>query len=314
VRDHAIKRRKGQAPPRYEARLLRKDGTVRHGEFSVQAITYQGEYAAIGSIRDVTERKEAEDALRVAKEEAEEMNRLKSAFLANMSHEIRTPLTSIIGFTEVLSEEDLGEGNRFIELIRRGGERLLDTLNSVLDLSQLEAGSMRLTPAPLDVAEEVRETVDLFKPRAAKHDVDLAVDVPDRPLPAELDGAGLRRILSNLLSNATKFTEPGDQITVRITPKDDAFTLEVEDTGVGIDTEFLPHLFDAFQQESTGAARAYEGSGLGLAITHQLTELMGGSIDVESTKGEGTCFTVRLPRQMESVGAASGRTLGSSGA
>ena len=314
VREHAIKRRKGQAPPRYEARLVRKDGTVRYGEFSVQAITYQGEYAAIGSIRDVTERKATEDALRAAKEEAEEMNRLKSAFLANMSHEIRTPLTSIIGFTEVLGEEDLGEVSRFIELIRRGGERLLDTLNSVLDLSQLEAGSMRLTPAPLDVTEEVRETVDLFKPRAAKHDVNLVVDAPERPLPAELDGAGLRRILSNLLSNATKFTEPGDQIIVRVTPEDNAFTLDVEDTGVGIDAEFLPHLFDAFQQESTGAARAYEGSGLGLAITHQLTDLMGGTIDVQSTKGEGTCFSVRLPWQMEPVGAASGRTLGSSGA
>lgn len=299
VREYARQRREGEAPNRYEARLMRPDGTVRHGEFSVQAITYQGEYAAIGSIRDITERKEAEEMLRAAKEEAEEMNRLKSAFLANMSHEIRTPLTSIIGFTEVLDRQDLGQGDRFIELIRRGGERLLETLNSVLDLSQLEAGSMQLSPALIDVIDEVRDTADLFRPRAAKQDVDLQLDVPEAPLQARLDSAALRRILNNLLSNAIKFTEPGDTITTRITPGDETFQLEVEDTGVGIDAEFIPHLFDAFRQESVGDARAYEGSGLGLTITHQLTEMMGGSIDVESAKGEGTRFTVTLPRQMD---------------
>ena len=246
----------------------------------------------------VLERIDREDALRAARDEAEEMNRLKSAFLANMSHEIRTPLTSIIGFSEVLGDQDLGEASKFADLIRSGGQRLLETLNSVLDLSQLEAGSMRMTPKDIDVTHEVQAALDFFAPRARTDNIDLQLHTPDTPVEAHLDGAAVRRILSNLLGNAVKFTPAGGRIDVRLHAAPEHLVLEVEDTGVGIDKDFLPHLFDAFRQESTGNARAFEGSGLGLAITQQLVHLMGGDIDVTTEKGAGTCFTVQLPYRL----------------
>ena len=247
----------------------------------------------------VLERIEREDALREARDQAEEMNRLKSAFLANMSHEIRTPLTSIIGFAEVLAEQDLGEARRFTDLIRSGGQRLLETLNSVLDLSQLEAGSMRLTPRPIDVGHTVRSAADLFTPKAEKKGIVLRTDMPKDPVAATLDEAALHRILNNLLSNAVKFTGEGGRIDVRLDPQPTHLVLEIEDTGIGIDADFVDHLFEAFQQESSGDARAFEGSGLGLTITHRLVNLMGGDIAVATEKGEGTRFTVRLPYRIE---------------
>ena len=246
----------------------------------------------------VIERVDREDALRTARDEAEEMNRLKSAFLANMSHEIRTPLTSIIGFSEVLGEQELGEASKFAHLIQRGGQRLLDTLNSVLDLSQLEAGSMRLAPKEINVTYEVKSAGSFFMPRAEQEDIDLRVHLPSDPVEAHLDATATQRILNNLLSNAVKFTPPGGRIDLRLEATPDHAILEVEDTGVGMDEDFLPHLFDAFRQESTGDARAFEGSGLGLAITQQLVDLMGGTIDVATEKGGGTRFTVRLPRRV----------------
>ena len=247
----------------------------------------------------VLRRIEREDALREARDEAEEMNRLKSAFLANMSHEIRTPLTSIIGFAEVLGEQDLGSASTFTDLIRSSGQRLLDTLNSVLDLSQLEAGSMRLTPESTDVVRTVQVAVDLFTSKTHEKNITLQSDLPEAPVEATLDEAALHRILTNLLSNAVKFTGEGGRIDVRLDPQPTHLVLEIEDTGIGIDEGFVDQLFDAFQQESSGDARAFEGSGLGLTITHRLVELMGGAITVATEKGRGTQFTVRLPYRIE---------------
>jgi signal transduction histidine kinase len=280
---------------------IRSHGTISVGSLHVGAID-EFDLKLIEILArnadGVIERINREDALRAARDEAEEMNRLKSAFLANMSHEIRTPLTSIIGFSEVLGEQDLGEASRFAHLIQRGGQRLLDTLNSVLDLSQLEAGSMQLAPKDINVGQEVEGAASFFTPRAEKDDVALHVHLPSDPVEAHLDASAVQRILNNLLGNAVKFTPAGGRIDVRLRAPADYVVIEVDDTGVGIDQDFLPHLFDAFQQESTGNARTFEGSGLGLAITHQLVQLMGGTIDVTTGKGEGTCFTVRLPRHL----------------
>jgi signal transduction histidine kinase len=137
--------------------------------------------------------------------------------------------------------------------------------------------------------------VSFFKPRAEEQGIDLRVHLPDEPVEAHLDAAAVQRILNNLLSNAVKFTPAGGRIDVRLKTPTDHLVLEVEDTGVGMDADFLPHVFDAFRQESTGNARAFEGSGLGLAITHQLVQLMGGTINVATEKGVGTRFTVVLP-------------------
>ncbi|PEN14834.1 hypothetical protein CRI94_00620 [Longibacter salinarum] len=245
----------------------------------------------------VYQRIERETSLLAARDEAEEMNRLKSAFLANMSHEIRTPLTSIIGFAELLQERDLDETtDHFLSLMHKSGNRLLNTLNSVLDLSQLEAGLFDLQFASIDLRPAIRGVVESFSANVLKADIDLSVEMASSPVMAYADESAFRRIVMNLVSNAIKFTEPGGSVIIRVRDAGPCAQLQVRDTGIGIDDDFMSDLFEAFTQESSGTARAFEGSGLGLTITSQLVELMDGSIDVDSTKGEGTTFTVTLPR------------------
>ncbi|HKL88095.1 MAG TPA: ATP-binding protein, partial [Salinibacter sp.] len=237
-------------------------------------------------------------ALQKAKTEAEEMNRLKSAFLANMNHEFRTPLTSIIDFSDTLIEQRLGSpADRFVRHINENGRRLLQTLDSVLHLSQLEAGAMRLDSEPVSVGDEVERTAGLFEEQAAEKNLTFHVDGPDRPLRADLDPAAFQRILSNLLGNAIKFTEEGGRVTIQVQEDGLDAVVKVEDTGIGVDPDFMPKLYDAFEQESVGTDREYEGVGLGLAITRKLTELMDGSVVVDSEKGRGTRFTLRFPRR-----------------
>ena len=248
------------------------------------------------NVRDVTERKRAEAVLVRAKEQAEEVARLKSAFLANMSHEIRTPLTGILGFADVLAEEVTDpQQQEFVELIARSGRRLMETLNSVLELARLEAGRVELALGPLSVAERAREAVAVLEPLARDRGLTLAVEEHAPGIQARLDGPAFDRALANLIGNAIKFTERG-HVTVSVEGDDAHVYVRVADTGVGIDPEFVPRLFDEFEQESTGIGRSHEGSGLGLSITRQLVERMHGAIDVESEKGVGTTFTLTFPR------------------
>ncbi len=229
---------------------------------------------------------------RAARERAEEMLRLKDAFLSNMSHELRTPLTGILGFAEVLAEEAPPDLQEPAAVIHRSARRLMDTLNSVLDLAQLEGGAVELRPEPLDVLAEAREAVALLAPVAGRAGLTLTVE--GEVTPVALDRPALHRILNNLVGNALKFTEEGG-VTVRVEPVPGAVRLRVSDTGIGINEAFLPRLYGEFQQASTGLAREHEGNGLGLTITKRLVDLLGGTIAVESTVGEGTTFTVTLP-------------------
>jgi len=253
----------------------------------------QGVDGILVNVRDVTRRRTFEQKLIQAKERAEEMVQLKNSFLANMSHEIRTPLTAILGFADTLVEEVSGEKEDFAKLIRDGGKRLSDTLNSVLDLARLEANESNLDLDAVPVRAVVEDTVALFQSMAERKGLSLTVEVEGNPT-ATADRNALRRILSNLLSNAVKFTEEG-QVQVRASSDPEWVYLAVEDTGIGISEEFRDALFDDFTQESTGRDRDYEGTGLGLTITDRLTNLMGGEICVESEKGKGSVFTVRLP-------------------
>jgi len=275
--------------------LEEEDGPRRY--ISVNGAPLRGSDGSIRqvvfSIDDVTEQVRYERDLKAAKEEAERADQLKSAFLANISHDVQTPLSSIMNHADLLRREVGEEHQDRIDLIKRSSNRLLDTLESVLDLSKLEAGAVEATPERIDLADELLGTAEIFQPRATGRDITLETDVQD-PLPAELDPTILHRIIDNLLSNALKFTEPGGTVTLRAHADDEVVEIAVADTGVGIDEAFLPNLFEAFARG--GDQNASEGTGLGLAITKRLTDVMGGAIDVESEKGVGTTVTVRLPR------------------
>ncbi len=245
------------------------------------------------NVRDVTQRRQFERQLIRAKERAEEMVQLKNTFLANMSHEIRTPLTAILGFADALVDTTSGEEQEFAELIRNGGERLSETLNSVLALARLEANESDLELGKVNLRDVVEETVEFFQSVVEEKGLDLRVDLNGGPVWVHADRNALSRILNNLLSNAVKFTEEGF-VEVRVRARGDTVFLQVEDTGIGISDEFQENLFDEFRQESTGRDRDYEGTGLGLTITERLTKLMDGDILVESEKGEGSVFTVQF--------------------
>ena len=290
---------------RFRARVLQPDGSVRYIDtVGVPERLTDGELRIFGVAMDMTEqvrreREQAEQAaeLRAARDRAEELARLKDAFLANMSHEIRTPLTAIIGFSELLADEVPESARDFALRIENGGRRLLETLNSVLDLARLEAGQVTLAPSAVPLRHEVTEAARLHEPRAAAKGVALRVLVPDE-LEVWADRAALHRVVTNLLSNAVKFTDRGAiTVTAEPVPGDGPprTRLVIADTGVGIDPRFLPRLFNEFEQASSGESRTHEGSGLGLAITQRLIDLMDAEIEVESRIGEGTSFTLLLP-------------------
>ena len=281
---------------RVEVRLCHADG---HFVFVEAAGTPLYNDPSVGglvlNLRDVTERKRAQAVLVQAKRQAEEVALLKSSFLANMSHEIRTPLTAILGFSDVLAEEiDDAQLGEFVDLIARSGRRLMDTLNSVLDLARLEAGHGDLEAKPVDVAALAEETAEMLRPAAAEKGLTLAAVATGRPLVAVLDEAALARVLHNLIGNAIKFT-PAGAVEVAVRAEAGEVVVEVRDSGIGIDEAFLPHVFGEFEQESSGAARTHEGAGLGLAISRQLVERMDGAISVASAKDEGTVFTLAFP-------------------
>ena len=288
--------------PVFEEEVPLVDGRVVEWDFVPYEIA--GGTAVLWVYRDITERKEREERLREAKEEAQEANRMKSVFLANMSHEIRTPLTSMIGFAEVIGDEvaddDEGPIPRFAGLIEESGHRLMETLDAVLNLSKLETGEMELAAEEVCLTDEVEETAELFGPQAEEAGIDLQVQTPDRSLLGRADPGGLRIVLRNLISNALKYTEEGS-VWVRAEQRNGGAAIEVEDTGIGMDPDETSSLFEAFRQESEGMSREYEGSGLGLAVTKRVVDQMSGTIEVDTEKGGGTRFTVHLPMDEQST-------------
>jgi len=251
---------------------------------------------AVFTVIDITDRMEAEQELRAAKREAEAAARLKTAMLANMSHEVRTPLTSIMGFSEVLTEETTGQSQHFAQLIAGSAKRLLTTLDSVLRLSKLEAGTEILHPEAVDLKTLVEDIIHEKKSQARASKLDLTLTCYTPVAEAEGERGAMQRVVYNLLSNAIKFTKRGGAVDVRLAQGPQAVLFEVSDTGIGMTQAFQERMFKAFTQESDGLAREHEGSGLGLAIVRELVDLMNGSIEVESTRSQGTRVSVFLPR------------------
>lgn len=237
-----------------------------------------------------------------------EMNTIKSDFLATMSHELRTPLNSILGFSEVLGSIDSldGQQKRYVQNIQTSGRMLLEMINDILDLARMESGKMDVRLTDFRIEQIIHAQCDMARPLTEKKKIDLEARVEQDLPPMHQDQARVQQILNNLLSNAIKFTPEGGRITVAARRDDDnCLEMQVSDTGVGIVDGDQQAIFEKFRQGhavvSGGDAmtREYSGTGLGLSIVKELCKLLGGEIAVESDLGRGSCFTVRLPWELQ---------------
>ena len=280
---------------------------------SFQRIQVEGRTCVLAVMTDITQREEARQALVEAKEKAEDARKkaedvaqFRSSVLSNMTHEVRTPLTVILGFTSMLREGVQPEYKRFVDLIERSGRRLLLTLDSLLDLAQLEAGTLSVDDAVESVPDAVHSLAGSFSPRVEEEGLTLSLDLPSpqTSLCARMDTELFERVLNHLIDNAVKFTRDGT-VTLRVRGDRERIRVQVEDTGGGISQEFLPRIFEAFAQESEGDTRTHQGSGLGLTVSKRIVERMNGTIDIQSTKGQGTTVTVALPR-VQATGKGNG--------
>jgi len=297
-------------------RLMAAHGEVRGLEYQVrrkdgQAIWISEHSRAVrgedgrtlyyeGFVKDITERKQASEELRAAKEAAEAGSRAKSQFLAVMSHEIRTPMNGVIGLASLLLNTPLSEEQRdCVQMIQESGDSLLTLINDILDFSKIESGRIDLEIAPFAVRDCINGALHLLAPRAGEKAIVLRCESdPAVPDAVRGDSTRLRQILVNLLGNAVKFTERGEVVLqLRATPAPPARDVRrvrlhfaVRDTGIGIPTAALPRLFQSFSQVDASTTRRYGGTGLGLVISRRLAELMEGEMGVESTVGAGSVF------------------------
>ncbi len=268
---------------------------------TVLNVSIGGEDVLLETFVDISSRKQAEQALRKAKLEAEAADRAKSQFLASMSHELRTPLTGVLGFTDLLlaGDQDPDERREYLETIRFSGRHLLKIINDILDLSKIEADQVELNLAQFDPRDLLAEVVSIMRPQAEAKGIALQSSW-QAPLPenVEADESKLRQILLNLVGNAIKFTDSGRvTISASATSDDQAVVLclDVTDTGEGIAAEKLGSVFDPFVQADASVTRKYGGTGLGLAISRRLATALGGTITADSTLGVGSTFSVRVP-------------------
>ncbi len=257
---------------------------------------YQGKMVIFSVFRDITGKKENEKNLMDARDKAEEASRLKSNFLSNMSHEIRTPLNGILGSTEniIMQRKDDHMLVSQLEIIQESGERLLQTINGILDLAKIESNKMGVVKKQINVNDFMAKILLPLKSLAIKKGLLITVKYETQPFVGNIDKRYFEMILNNIVGNAIKYSDRG-LVSIRIKKENEMLRLEVKDQGIGMSEEFKQYIFKPFEQESHGYGRTFEGTGLGLTITKNLIDLLEGTIDIESSKDTGTLVIVRFP-------------------
>ena len=287
----------------------RKDGSRFPVEISLSPVKSGNGFRITAIIRDITGRKRTEEHLQEVQDkyirelelrnrEMERADRLKSEFLASESHELRTPLHTIIGFSELLTEETEGildgKHRRFLDHIRKDSSYLLTLINDILDLSKIEAGRLELRWESVDVAAVLEEALSVIRPQGSAKAIEIETNL-ELCATLSADRLRLKQVLYNLLSNAVKFTPEGGRVRIDVLTRQGHMEISVSDTGIGIPPEEHSAIFDKFHQVGATTKGVREGTGLGLAITKRLVEYHGGRIWVESEPGKGSCFTFTIP-------------------
>lgn len=288
-----------KAIPSIEEVCLRLDGTFFNAEVSAVPVNYSGVNGALVFFRDITERKQVENALIRAKMVSDEANRSKTEFLANTSHELKTPLNAIIGFSELLLEGELGkiseEQKKYIGTIHESGYLLLNIINKILDISSIDYGQIDLEYTKFNLCEAIQDTCTMVQVLANRKAIELIVDVDTQINEINADIIKFKEIVYNLVDNSVKFTPSGGTVVIIASQNENHVEISVADNGIGIAQEDIDRIFDPFYQVDSSTTRRYGGTGLGLTLIKQFIIMHGGNIRVESEPGKGSTFTFTIP-------------------
>jgi len=288
----------------FEFRHKLANGTIKDVEVYSNAIIIDNRSVLISTIHDSTARKLVASELIKAKEKAEESDHLKSAFLANMSHEIRTPMNGILGFAELLKEPDLtgDKQQKYISIIEKSGERMLNIINDIVNISKIESGQMEVNIQESNINEQIEFIYTFFKPEVEAKGMQFSFrnSLPSKEAILKTDREKVYAILTNLVKNAIKYSEKGS-IEVGYNKKANFLEFYVKDTGIGIPKDRQESIFERFIQADIADKKAYQGAGLGLSISKAYVEMLAGEIRVESKLGEGSSFYFTLPYQCEAI-------------
>ncbi|MEM5516309.1 PAS domain S-box protein [Henriciella sp. AS95] len=283
---------------RREYRVRGKDGEIIWLEGSPNIVRDETgtPVSVINTLRDVTERREREDMLAAATEEAEAATRTKAEFLSNMSHEIRTPLNGVLGFTQLIARTDVSdEQKEYVERIQGAGRMLREIVDDILDFSKIEAGRLDIQDNAFCMRSVLEDVIDLVDAGRKNRSVPIRQHIdPHADMGILADETRVRQVLTNIIGNAAKFTEEG-QIDVSAEIRGSMLSITVEDSGIGVSAENIRHVFEGFRQADATVSRKFGGTGLGLSISRSLAELMGGDLSMESEEGKGTRVTFTLP-------------------